>query len=131
MNEFIWPVRVYYEDTDAGGVVHHASYVKFMERARTEWLRDKSIEMTQLKQQYDLILVVKQISIDYLKPAFLDDLLQVTANITKLGKVSMIIAQKVLRDEEVLCTGIIKIGGINVVSQRPQLFPSVILKSPR
>ncbi|MDM8560726.1 tol-pal system-associated acyl-CoA thioesterase [Candidatus Parabeggiatoa sp. HSG14] len=128
MNEFIWPIRVYYEDTDAGGIVHHASYVKFMERARTEWLRNSGVEMTQLKQQHALVLVVRKISLDYLKPAFLDDLLQVTASITKPGKVSMTIAQKVLRDEEVLCTGVVKIGGINVVSQRPQAFSPEILK---
>jgi len=70
MNNFVWPIRVYYEDTDMGGRVYYANYLKFMERARTESLRDKGIEQIELKQQHNLIFVIRQVTIDYLKPAF-------------------------------------------------------------
>ena len=90
MNDFIWPLRVYYEDSDAGGVVYYANYLKFMERARTEWLREKGFNQIALKQQHNSIIVVRKISIDYLKPAFFDDLLTITVHISKIGKASII-----------------------------------------
>ncbi len=123
MNEFIWPIRVYYEDTDAGGIVYYANYLKFMERARTEWLREKGFEQTALKQQYNLIIVVHQISIKYIKPAFFDDLLTITVHISKMGKASLIMAQKVLRETEIICTAEVKLAGVNAVTLRLQEFP--------
>ncbi|RKZ36061.1 MAG: tol-pal system-associated acyl-CoA thioesterase [Gammaproteobacteria bacterium] len=128
MNDFVWLARVYYEDTDAGGMVYHTNYLKFMERARTEWLRDKGIEQSQLKQQYNLIFVVRQVTIDYLKPAIFDDLLNITVNVKKWGKASLIIAQKVLRDTDILCTGVVKVAAINIVKQRPQAVPIEIFQ---
>ena len=123
MNEFIWPIRVYYEDSDAGGVVYYANYLKFLERARTEWLRDKGFEQTALKQQYNLIIVVRQISIKYIKPAFFDDLLTISVHISKMGKASIIMAQEVQRDTEIICTAEVKLAGVNAVTMRPQAFP--------
>jgi len=131
MNDFVWLARVYYEDTDAGGVVYHTNYLKFMERARTEWLRDKGIEQPQLKQQYNLVFVVRQVTIDYLKPAIFDDLLNVTVNVKKWGKASITIAQQVLRDTDILCTAVVKIAAINIVKHRPQPVPIEILQRLR
>ncbi len=129
MKEFIWSVRVYYEDTDAAGVVYHANYLKFMERARTEWLREMGIEQTQLKQQYNCIFVMRQISIDFLKPALFNDLLDVSVSITQLGKASLTIAQQVLRDTDIICTAVAKVAAVNAVSLRPQKLSPNLLKA--
>jgi len=127
VNEFVWPLRVYYEDTDAAGVVYHANYLKFMERARTEWLRELGFEQTQLKQQYHLIFLVRHLSIDYLKPALFNDLLHINTHITQLGKVRMTMAQQVLRESDILCTARVKIAAVNANNQRPQAIPPDIL----
>jgi len=128
MTEFIWPIRVYYEDTDAGGIVYYANYLKFLERTRTEWLRQQGIEQTQLKEQYNLIFVIRQLTINYLKPAILDDIIHITANLSKLGKASLTITQQVLRDKDILCTATLKIALVNSVDKRPQLIPAELLK---
>ena len=127
-NEFIWSVRVYYEDADAGGFVYHTNYLKFMERARTEWLRHLGFEQTQLREQYHLVLVVRKLSIDYLKPALFNDLLNVTSCLTQMGKVSMTLSQQVRRDTEVLCKAVVKIAAINPIDQRIQPLPWDMLK---
>jgi acyl-CoA thioester hydrolase len=111
-----------------GGRVYYANYLKFMERARTELLRDKGIEQTELKQQHNLIFVIRQVTIDYLKPAFFNDLLNVTVNMTKFGKASMTMVQQVLRESDILCQGTVKIAAIDVVSQRPKAIPLDIVK---
>lgn len=131
MNEFTWPIRIYHEDTDAGGVVYYANYLKFMERARTEWLRQLGIEQTQLKQQHQVIFVVRQVTVDYLKPAWFNDLLQVITHINHLGKASMTMTQTILRQHEALCTATIKIALVNLVNLRPQPFPTELLKTFR
>ena len=123
MSDFVWPIRVYYEDTDAVGVVYHTNYIKFMERARTEALRDKGIEQPQLKQLHNIVFAIRKISVDYLKPAYFNDLLNITVRMTKLGKASLVMAQQVLRESEILCQGTVKIGVINVINQRPHSMP--------
>ncbi len=129
MKQFIWPVRVYHEDTDGGGVVYYANYLKFMERARTEWLRDLGIEQTQIKQQYNMIFVVRKLTIDYLKPALFNDLLQVTSHLIHIGKVSITMNQQISRDEgTLLCKAEVKIASINTTNQRPLRFPAAIMK---
>jgi acyl-CoA thioester hydrolase len=128
MTEFTWPIRVYYEDTDAGGIVHHANYVKFFERSRLEWLRHYGIELTQLKQQYNLIFVIRQLIIDYLKPAFLDDIIHISVKLSKIGKASMTIEQEILREKEILCRATVKIALVNSENKRPQLIPPDMLK---
>jgi acyl-CoA thioester hydrolase len=129
MNEFIWPVRVYYEDTDASGFVYHTNYLKFMERARTEWLRELGFEQTQLRAQYNLVFVVRQLSIDYLKTALFNDLLHIKTSLTQMGKVRFTLTQQVLRDAEILCTAVVKIAAINAIKPRPQPIPPDILKA--
>ncbi|MCK5718326.1 MAG: tol-pal system-associated acyl-CoA thioesterase [Thiomargarita sp.] len=128
MKKFKLPIRVYYEDTDAGGVVYHTNYLKFMERTRTEWLRNMGIEQGKLRTQFQLVFVMRHLSIEYLKPAFFDDLLEVTANIVKLGKVTIIMEQQILRNTDILCTAVVKIGSIDIQTQRPQKLPPEIFQ---
>ncbi len=131
MNKFIWPVRVYHEDTDSEGVVYHANYLKFMERTRTELLRHLNIEQTLLKQEYNLIFVASKFTVKYVKPAFFNDLLDVVVEITKLGKVSLIMEHQILRNSEILCTGNIKIGVIDATNYHPQALPIKIIEKMR
>jgi acyl-CoA thioester hydrolase len=129
MKEFALPIRIYYEDTDAGGIVYHANYLKFMERARMEWLRELGFELTDLMQQHNLVIVVRRIAIDYLKPALFNEALKVTVQLNKLGKASMTLQQRVIRQEDILCTAQVKLAVINVVNMRPQSFPTVLFKT--
>ncbi len=129
MKEFILPIRVYYEDTDAGGIVYHANYIKFLERTRTEWLRELGFELTDLMQQYNLVIVVRRITIDYLRPALFNELLESTVQLTKLGKASMTLKQQVLRQGDILCSAVVKVAAINVVNMRPQAVPNTLFKA--
>ena len=101
--EFRWPIRVYWEDTDAGGIVFYANYLKFFERARTEWLRSLGIEQQQLKVATGGMFVVAETTLSYLRPARLDDELIVTARLEISGRASMTIAQQALSKETLLC----------------------------
>jgi len=124
---FNWPVRVYYEDTDSGGVVYYANYLKFMERARTEWLRSYSIEQNILRDQFGVIFAVSQVQIDYCLPAKFNDELVVTAKVSKKGKASIIFEQTVLRKNAVLATAKIKIACLDVNLFKPVPIPKEIL----
>lgn len=129
--EFSWPVRVYWEDTDAGGIVFYANYLKFFERARTEWLRSLGVEQQQLKDQTGGMFVVAETSICYLRPARLDDELIVTASLQQSGRASMTIKQQVLLKSELLCEGVIRIGWVNAASMLPARIPQPIIESLR
>lgn len=129
MKEFALPIRIYYEDTDAGGIVYHANYIKFMERARMEWLRKLGFELTDLMQQHNLVIVVRKIAIDYLKPALFNEALEITVQLNKLGKASMTLQQQVIRQTDILCTAQVKLAVINVINMRPQPFPTVLFKT--
>lgn len=94
---FIWPVRVYWEDTDAGGVVYHASYLRFLERARTEWLRRLGVDQMALKQATGLAFMVHRMEIDFLKPALLDDELMVAVEVKERRSASILFAQTITR----------------------------------
>lgn len=110
---FNWPVRVYYEDTDSGGVVYYASYLKFMERARTEFLRHLGFEQDQLIEQNNIIFAVRSVQLDYNSPARFNDELIVTAKLIELKKASMLFEQKVYctnQAEQILCQGEIRIA---------------------
>lgn len=120
---FAFPVRIYYEDTDAGGVVYHANYLRFMERARTEWLRIHGYELNRLEQEYGFLFAVRSANIDYIKPARLNDLLNIQVSIVRTGKASLDIDHEIYRDEELLCRGRIKLAGIAVDSFRPKALP--------
>jgi acyl-CoA thioester hydrolase len=129
MSKFIWPVRVYYEDTDAVGTVYHANYLGFMERARSEWLRELGFAPVKLKQAHNLVFVIKNVHIDYLKPAWFDDQLQISVQITELKRASVIVAQKVLRDNEVLSQATVRIAMINLTNLRPAPFPAALFQA--
>ena len=101
---FRWPVRVYYEDTDAGGVVYYANYLKFMERARTEWLRCHGFELPALADEHGILFVVRAVEIEYLKPARFNDALDVTLELDEHGRSRMSVVQQVLRGSEVLAS---------------------------
>ncbi len=97
MTEFLWPVRVYYEDTDSGDVVYYANYLKFMERARTEWLRHLGFEQDELIQKEAVIFAVRSVQVDYLLPARFNDELSVSAKLTEQGRASLTIEQSIIR----------------------------------
>ena len=129
--EYIWPVRVYWEDTDAGGIVFYANYLKFFERTRTEWLRSLGISQQQLKDQTGGMFVVAETSVKYMRPARLDDELIVTARLLQSGRASMTIQQQVLQKNTVLCEGTIRIGWVDAASLEPRRIPQNIIESLR
>ena len=92
---FVWPVRVYWEDTDAGGVVYYANYLKFLERARSEWLRSRGWEQDRLREEQGVVFVVRRAEIDYLAPARYNDQLDVRCTPTELGRATLVVAQAV------------------------------------
>ena len=118
--EFKLTARVYYEDTDAAGIVYHANYLKFMERARTEWLRSLGYDQHKLAEDHQVGFVVRKMDIDFIQPARLDDELNIVSNLQKCGRASMIFSQTVYRDNVVLCGATVKVGCINLQSGRPQ-----------
>jgi acyl-CoA thioester hydrolase len=120
---FVWPVRVYYEDTDAAGVVYYANYLKFMERARTEWLRSEGFEQTRLAEEHGVAFVVTSLAIDYLKPGRFNDSLQVTVELIKVGAGQIRLAQRVLRGEEMLAAGSVTVACVALRTLRPVRLP--------
>ena len=127
--EFSFPIRIYYEDTDAGGVVFYANYLKYMERARTEWLRSAGFEQDVLAEQQNLVFAVHRVKLDYLKPARFNDLLQVTATIKKEGKASLDFYQEVRRDDTVLCKADIQIVCVDIDKFVPRPIPEDIVSA--
>ena len=129
MTGFAWPTRVYWEDTDGGGVVYYANYLKFLERARTEWLRSQGFVQSQLMADPGVIFVVTNINIDYRRPARLDDSLLVTCELIPEGAASMSFAQQILRDEEVLIEGTVRVACLDAQSFRPKRLPSALINA--
>lgn len=129
MKSFINPIRIYYEDTDAGGVVYYANYLKFFERARTEMLRALGHEQDQLKAEANIIFVVRSVQVDYLRPALFNDLLQVSSEVTEAKKASLSFSQYISRDGVVLCTAIIRIACLDATTMRPKAIPDYLLHS--
>ncbi|MEK8052535.1 tol-pal system-associated acyl-CoA thioesterase [Ideonella sp. DXS22W] len=121
-------VRVYWEDTDAGGVVFYANYLKFFERARTEWLRALGLGQQALREATGAIFIVSDTALRYRAPARLDDLLEITVAPTEIGRASMVLAQQAWRGSELLCEGSIRIGCIDAGSFRPRRFPTEITR---
>jgi acyl-CoA thioester hydrolase len=128
MTIFHWPVRVYYEDTDAGGVVFYANYLKFFERARTEMLRSMGYEQDQLITEQKLIFVVRSVQIDYLKPARFNEAIDVTAEVTLAKKVSLNFEQVITRDGDVLCKGNVRIACLDAETLKPKTIPEDLLQ---
>ncbi len=127
-NQFHWKVRVYWEDTDAGGIVFYANYLKFFERARTEWLRSLGVEQQQLKEATGGMFVVAETSIRYLRPTRLDDELIVTASLKECGGATMTIKQQVLLKSAALCEGVIRIGWVDATSLQAKRIPLKIIE---
>ena len=128
---FRWDVRVYYEDTDSGGVVYYANYLRFMERARTEWMRSLGFEQDRLLTEQGILFAVRTAGIDYLRPARFNDRLDVTVNVRHCGRASLTLEQAVLRHGDsagALCTGTLKIACVTAESFRPHPIPDTILK---
>jgi len=123
---FALPVRVYFQDTDAGGVVYHASYVNFMERARTEWLRTHGYSNAGLMKEFGVVFVVRSLKLDYLKPALLDDLLEVTAQIKEIGRSRLNLLQSVLRGDELLTEAEVHLVCVSLEGFKPVSVPEVL-----
>ncbi|MEC9248305.1 MAG: tol-pal system-associated acyl-CoA thioesterase [Pseudomonadota bacterium] len=120
-------LRVYYEDTDATGIVYHASYLKFMERARTDWLRYLGFEQSTLTENEDLIFVVVNLNLDYKQPAYFDEQIMVKTELIDFGGVSLKLCQRILnRSEEIVCSGFVRIGCIDTLSWTPKRIPQEI-----
>lgn len=126
MAAFIFPIRVYYEDTDAGGVVYHSQYLNFMERARTEWLRHFGFEQTWLRNELGVIFVVTQADISFKKPARFDDELEIQCQPTKIGFSSIFFKQTIVRQSEVLIEAGIKIACVDASTFKPVAIPRLI-----
>ncbi len=124
-NEFCLPIRVYVEDTDAGGIVFYANYLKYLERARTEFMRSLGYDKPAL---FDgLMFVVHSLELKYLKPALLDDMVLATAEIIKAGRSSFLLKQEVRRGEDVLLSGTVRAACLNYESKKPAAIPAPIL----
>lgn len=121
---FVWPVRVYWEDTDASGVVYHATYLHFLERARSEWLRALGIEQPELAARENVVFVVRQAQIDYLRPARFNDLLQVECRVIEHGQARLNIGQGIWRGGEELVRARLTLACVTASSLRPTRIPA-------
>jgi acyl-CoA thioester hydrolase len=128
---FTWPVRIYWEDTDAGGIVYYANYLKFMERARTEWLRAAGVEQLPLKEQHGLMFVVVDLQAHYRKPARYGDELLVTCAVADRSRASLTFQQQVYRggrDGELLVEGKVRVACLDATNLRPTALPKELMR---
>ncbi|WP_233882681.1 tol-pal system-associated acyl-CoA thioesterase [Paraburkholderia flagellata] len=123
---FTWPVRVYYEDTDAGGIVFYANYLKFFERARTEWLRACGVDQRRLAEETGVLFVVRSTALDYRSPARLDDVVTTVSRVEKLGRASVDFLQEAWRDDTLLATGTIRVACVDSTAMRPAPIPAPV-----
>ena len=121
-----WPVRVYYEDTDSGGVVYHSNYLNFMERARTEWLRSLKINQQTLKDELNLLFVVHQIDIKFIKPAIFNDLIEVETVLKQITPVRVKLEQHIKRQSDLLISASVEVVGVNARTLKPVRIPQQI-----
>ena len=126
-----WPIRVYYEDTDAGGIVFYANYLKFFERARTEWLRACGIEQCRLASETGALFIVRHTALDYRAPARLDDVLSIVSRVERLGRASVEFEQQAWRDDTLLATGTVRVGCVDAAALRPTAIPPSVLAALR
>src|SRR5574343_160456 len=125
-NAFSIPVRDYYEDTDAGGVVYYANYLKFFERCRSEWMRRAGYDQSQLAVESGIGFVARKAGCEYLRPAWLDDLLTVGLEVEKLTRVRVVFRQQARRGDEVLVTGTVEIACVDMATMRPTPIPDAL-----
>ena len=130
---FILPTRVYWEDTDAGGVVYHAQYLAFLERARTEWLRALGYAQERLRHEHDLVFAVRAMQLDFLRPARLDDLLQVGVQVRQCKRASVVFAQSIVRNAdagaETLLTAEVRVAALRASTFSPVALPEAMLRA--
>ena len=127
--QFSWPVRVYWEDTDGGGVVYYANYLRFLERARTEWLRSLGFVQTELAKDPGIMFVVASVNIDYRRPARLDDSLTILCACEQESAACLRFDQRILRDEELLVTASVRVACLDAASFRPKRLPAAIVEA--
>ena len=123
---FSWPTRVYWEDTDAGGVVYHAQYLAFLERARSEWLRARGVAQDRLRAEHDLVFAVRAMRIDFRAPALLDDLLAVSVAVRDCRKASLVFAQAIHRDGALLLDAEVRVAALRASDFRPRPIPQAL-----
>ena len=128
---FSFPIRVYWEDTDAGGVVYHGSYVRLLERARTEWLRAQGIGQQALRAGEDVVLAIRDMTLDFRYPARLDDELQVSVAMTERRTASLRVAQEISRGDRVLVTATVRVACLAASTFRPRPLPEWLAAAPR
>lgn len=126
MNKFDWPVRVYYEDTDGGGVVYHANYLKYMERARTEWLRSLGFDQSVLRNEAGVIFVVRNIALQYRRSACFDDALTVTTGLSRTGRSLLVFEQTIYRNHTVLTEAAVEVVCVSAAGFKPVSIPLAI-----
>ncbi|MCA0395735.1 MAG: tol-pal system-associated acyl-CoA thioesterase [Proteobacteria bacterium] len=126
---FSLPTRVYWEDTDAGGVVYHAQYLAFLERARTEWMRAQGHGQETLRLEHDLVFAVRAMRIDFRKPARLDDALLATVSLRQCRRASLVVAQSILRDGELLLDAEVRIAALDASTFRPRAIPEPLYQA--
>ncbi|MFO8155655.1 MAG: tol-pal system-associated acyl-CoA thioesterase [Pseudomonadota bacterium] len=131
MSEFSWPVRVYYEDTDAGGVVYHANYLRFMERGRTEWLRALGFDQRRMAEEQGVVFAVRRATTEFIVPAVLDDELLVLTGIGRRARVSMTFEQRIIRQDDgvLLCSAENQVASLNAGTFRPCPVPATIIRA--
>ena len=131
MTDFLWPIRIYYEDTDAAGVVYYANYLKFMERARTEYVRALGFEQDDLKEQQGIFFVVRNVSLQLHKPARFNDELEVVSSITRIARTNLIFTQVIRRvgEEEIISEAEIQVVCVSVTSWKPKGIPAALLET--
>ena len=125
---YSFPVRVYFENTDAGGVVYHGEYLKFLERARTEWLRHLGFDHQTLARQHRTLFVVSSLAVEFVKPARLDDMVAVSVKLESLGKVRCVFNQEIRREDEVLVKAKVTVASLNAENLRPVEIPEALRK---
>jgi acyl-CoA thioester hydrolase len=126
LSPFTLPVRIYYEDTDAGGVVYYANYLKYLERARTELLRALGFEQRQLAEETGLAFAVRSLTVEYLKPAKLDDLVEVTTRVVTLGRAQVTFGQSIVRAGEALLTATVRVACLDLARGKAAAMPPEI-----
>ena len=126
IKKFIWPIRVYYEDTDAGGIVFYANYLKFFERARTEMLRAMGYEQDELMINPGIVFAVRSVQIDYLKSARFNEQIEVSSEVIIAKRASLTFEQLITRDDDILCTSITRIACLDTITLRPKEIPKIL-----
>ena len=132
MSSFVWPVRVYYEDTDAGGVVYHSQYLNFLERARTEWLRNLGFEQDSVRADHGVVFAVRALEIDYIKPAYFNEKLEVSVDKIQSRPASITFHQSIVKSlenqNELIVTAVVKVACVDKEKQAASAIPEPIHK---